>query len=97
MLAMYPNVMNKLRGEVLERVGTSRLPTYDDVRSMKYLRAVLNGKFNFHDLPQKKVLIEGTDRDFEAVPTCVSYDFWFLLLYSSMNSPFFKISPFDGR
>lgn len=42
MLAMHPKVMVKLREEVLEHVGTARAPTYDDVRSMKYLRAVLN-------------------------------------------------------
>jgi len=42
MLAMHPKVMKRLREEVFEHVGTTRLPTYDDVRSMKYLRAVLN-------------------------------------------------------
>lgn len=43
--------MKKLRAEILEHVGTVRHPTYDDIRSMKYLRAVLNGMytlFTFH-------------------------------------------------
>jgi len=42
MLSQHPDVLQKLRAEVLEHVGTSRMPTYDDIRSMKYLRAVLN-------------------------------------------------------
>ncbi|KAH6889005.1 cytochrome P450 monooxygenase pc-1 [Coprinopsis sp. MPI-PUGE-AT-0042] len=41
-LAMHPEVMKKLREEILTQVGPSRAPTYDDVRAMKYLRAVLN-------------------------------------------------------
>jgi cytochrome P450 len=44
MLAMHPNVASRLREEVLDCVGTDRMPTYDDVRKMKYLRAVFNGK-----------------------------------------------------
>ncbi|EPQ55554.1 cytochrome P450 monooxygenase pc-2 [Gloeophyllum trabeum ATCC 11539] len=41
-LAMYPNVMARLRSEVLDKVGPTRKPTYDDIREMKYLRAVIN-------------------------------------------------------
>ncbi|TDL14786.1 cytochrome P450 monooxygenase pc-1 [Rickenella mellea] len=41
-LAMYPNIMAKLRAEVMEKVGPTRRPTYDDVREMKYLRAFIN-------------------------------------------------------
>ncbi|EIW84500.1 cytochrome P450 monooxygenase pc-3 [Coniophora puteana RWD-64-598 SS2] len=41
-MAMYPHVMDRLREEVLTKVGPSRRPTYDDIRDMKYLRAVLN-------------------------------------------------------
>ncbi|EIW83567.1 cytochrome P450 monooxygenase pc-3 [Coniophora puteana RWD-64-598 SS2] len=41
-MAMYPHVMDRLREEVLTRVGSSRRPTYDDIRDMKYLRAILN-------------------------------------------------------
>ncbi|KAJ7289341.1 cytochrome P450 monooxygenase pc-1 [Mycena rebaudengoi] len=41
-LSMYPAVCNKLREEVLAHVGPSRRPTYDDIRDMKYMRAVIN-------------------------------------------------------
>ncbi|KDQ19556.1 hypothetical protein BOTBODRAFT_636486 [Botryobasidium botryosum FD-172 SS1] len=41
-LAMYPDVLGKLRQEILDTVGPQRRPTFDDVRQMKYLRAVIN-------------------------------------------------------
>jgi len=41
-LSQHPHVLERLRAEVLEKVGASRRPTYDDIREMKYLRAVLN-------------------------------------------------------
>lgn len=44
MLAKHPGVLTRLREEVLQVVGSSRQPTYDDIRNMKYLRAVINGK-----------------------------------------------------
>lgn len=40
---MYPNVAVRLREEVLSKVGPSGRPTYDDVKEMRYLRAVING------------------------------------------------------
>ncbi|KAL5533818.1 hypothetical protein ACEPAG_278 [Sanghuangporus baumii] len=41
-LAMYPNVMRRLREEILAVVGSVRNPTYDDLKQMKYLRAFIN-------------------------------------------------------
>lgn len=41
-LSQYPKVMERLRQEVLDHVGSTRRPTFDDIRDMKYLRAVLN-------------------------------------------------------
>ncbi|KAJ6481905.1 cytochrome P450 monooxygenase pc-1 [Mycena sanguinolenta] len=41
-LSMYPAVFTRLRAEIIERVGCERRPTYDDIRDMKYLRAVIN-------------------------------------------------------
>ncbi|KAI0775658.1 cytochrome P450 [Trametes elegans] len=41
-LAEQPEVFVRLRQEVLDVVGPTRRPTYDDIRDMKYLRAVLN-------------------------------------------------------
>ncbi|KAH9931765.1 cytochrome P450 monooxygenase pc-3 [Amylocystis lapponica] len=42
LLSLHPDVFKRLRKEVLDQVGPSRMPTFDDVRDMKYLRAVLN-------------------------------------------------------
>ncbi|KAH0579505.1 hypothetical protein H2248_002361 [Termitomyces sp. 'cryptogamus'] len=42
LLAMHPVVHARLREEVLEKVGSNRRPDYDDIRDMKYLRAVIN-------------------------------------------------------
>ena len=36
--------MTRLREEILGKVGNSRRPDYDDIRDMKYLRAVINGQ-----------------------------------------------------
>lgn len=42
LLSMHPDVLKKLRCEILDRVGSTKKPTYDDIREMKYLRAVIN-------------------------------------------------------
>ncbi|KAI6119970.1 cytochrome P450 [Pisolithus croceorrhizus] len=42
MLSQHPEVLKSLRAEVLNKVGNSGRPTYDDVREMKYMRAVIN-------------------------------------------------------
>ncbi|KII83768.1 hypothetical protein PLICRDRAFT_168657 [Plicaturopsis crispa FD-325 SS-3] len=41
-MAMYPAVLQRLREEILAHVGPSQRPTYDQIREMKYLRAVIN-------------------------------------------------------
>ncbi|KAJ7620599.1 cytochrome P450 [Mycena polygramma] len=41
-LAMYPKVLTRLRQEILNIVGPSARPSYDDIKEMKYLRAVIN-------------------------------------------------------
>lgn len=43
MLAEHPEVLKKLRAEILEKIGPTRRPTFDDFRDMKYLRAFING------------------------------------------------------
>ncbi|KAF7306220.1 Cytochrome P450 monooxygenase CYP63 [Mycena indigotica] len=40
--AMYPDVCSRLRQEVLAVIGPINSPSYETLRSMKYLRAVLN-------------------------------------------------------
>ncbi|KAG1895877.1 cytochrome P450 [Suillus fuscotomentosus] len=42
MLTQHPDVLHRLREEILSKVGSSRRPTYDDMRDMKYMRAVIN-------------------------------------------------------
>jgi len=43
MLAEHPEVLRRLRQEILEKIGPQRRPTYDDFRDMKFLKAVING------------------------------------------------------
>jgi cytochrome P450 len=47
LLSQHPDVLARARAEVLENVGPSAAPTYDNIRNMKYLRAVINGKPSF--------------------------------------------------
>ncbi|TFK64703.1 cytochrome P450 monooxygenase pc-3 [Pluteus cervinus] len=42
MLAEHPDIMQKLREEIISKVGPSKRPTYDDIKDMKYLRAFIN-------------------------------------------------------
>ncbi|KAG9001078.1 hypothetical protein FRB93_012458 [Tulasnella sp. JGI-2019a] len=42
LLAMHPDVMLRLRQEILTAFGPIGLPTYDSLKTLKYLRAVLN-------------------------------------------------------
>ncbi|KAL0949003.1 hypothetical protein HGRIS_009102 [Hohenbuehelia grisea] len=42
LLARHPKALARLREEILSHVGSSRPPTYEDLREMKYLRAVVN-------------------------------------------------------
>ncbi|KAL2022693.1 hypothetical protein VTK56DRAFT_4774 [Thermocarpiscus australiensis] len=41
-LARHPEALAKLRAEILSVVGPTRAPTYDDLKSMKYLQNVMN-------------------------------------------------------
>ncbi|KAI0175765.1 cytochrome P450 52A11 [Hypoxylon sp. FL1284] len=41
-LGRHPEVVRKLRREILDRVGLDRTPTYDDLKALKYLQNVLN-------------------------------------------------------
>ncbi|KAK0191618.1 cytochrome P450 monooxygenase pc-3 [Armillaria mellea] len=42
MLSQHPDVLRRLRNEILGKVGTTNRPSYNDFRDMKYLRAVIN-------------------------------------------------------
>ncbi|KAH6690428.1 cytochrome P450 52A11 [Plectosphaerella plurivora] len=41
-LARHPEVVKKLREEIIAQVGLEREPTYDDLKSMKYLQNIMN-------------------------------------------------------
>ncbi|GJE84229.1 cytochrome P450 [Phanerochaete sordida] len=41
-LSQHPDVLRRLRQEILDTVGPENRPSYDDIKKMKYLRAVLN-------------------------------------------------------
>ena len=41
-----PDMWTRLRAEVLSHLGTDRAPTFDDIKEMKYLKAVINGKIS---------------------------------------------------
>ena len=41
-LSANPEIVTKLRREILERVGPRRAPTYEDLKSMPYLQHVMN-------------------------------------------------------
>ena len=47
MLAEHPDVLRRLRDEILSKVGSNRRPTYEDIKDMRYLRAVINGSFRY--------------------------------------------------
>ncbi|KAG2003559.1 cytochrome P450 [Coprinopsis cinerea AmutBmut pab1-1] len=42
MLAENPHVAERLRSEILNKVGEKGRPSYDDIRDMRYLRAFIN-------------------------------------------------------
>ncbi|KAH7926998.1 cytochrome P450 [Leucogyrophana mollusca] len=42
LLCTHPHVLSRLREEVYTKIGPTSRPTYDSIREMKYLRAVIN-------------------------------------------------------
>jgi hypothetical protein len=48
MLAEHPDIENRLRQEVFDKVGPTNRPTYDNMREMRFMRAFLNGDDCFH-------------------------------------------------
>jgi hypothetical protein len=41
-LARHPAAVRRLRNEILDTVGASRAPTYEDLKAMRFLRAVID-------------------------------------------------------
>jgi len=44
-LSYHPDVYDRLREEVLRTLGTDRKPTYEDLKSLKYMQNCLNEGF----------------------------------------------------
>ena len=67
LLAMHPQVMTRLRQEILDKVGPIRMPNENDIKDMRYLRAVINGTYF-----RVKTICNETDesikRDAETLP-----------------------------
>jgi hypothetical protein len=57
MLAEHPHVFAKLREEIMDKLGPNKRPTFEDMKDMKYLRAVVNGSCPFVSLR----LLHGND------------------------------------
>ena len=68
MLADHPDVLARLRKEVLDTLGSNGKVNHENLREMKYLRAVLNGQ---HSLASRRQSILTCPRDSEVVPKCV--------------------------
>jgi len=43
MLIEHPEVEQRLRQEISEKIGSGRSPTVQDIKELKYLKAFLNG------------------------------------------------------
>jgi len=41
-LSLQPKIVDKLRSEIIAKIGLERAPTYSDLKDMKYLQHVLN-------------------------------------------------------
>lgn len=71
-LSEHPDVLMKLREEILTKVGPTRRPTFDDLKDCKFLRAVINGMFISDDygIVLDDVACD-TQRHFVYIPLCM--------------------------
>ena len=70
LLSTHPHVLARLREEIMTMIGPRNRPTYEAIRDMKYLRAVINGTF----LPifDRRDVIDCCSRDTEIISGRVS-------------------------
>ncbi|EIW61469.1 cytochrome P450 monooxygenase pc-3 [Trametes versicolor FP-101664 SS1] len=61
LMSLYPHVFQRLRAEVMEKVGPSQMPSFDDVRNMKYLRAVINETLRLYPIVPFNVRVATRD------------------------------------
>lgn len=71
LLAENPEILARLRAEILQTVGPSARPTMDNIREMRYLRAVINGTFFYSFLHIKSLTIHCFNlcRDVAVIPS----------------------------
>lgn len=72
MLAEHPQVEQRLREEIFEKVGQSGNPTYAHMCDMKYMRAFLNGVYTVVESTTTK---RSVDRGSPTLSPCVSVYF----------------------
>ncbi|KAH7904253.1 cytochrome P450 [Hygrophoropsis aurantiaca] len=54
MLSQHPKVLLRLREEILNKIGSSKRPSYDEMRDMKYMRAVINETLRLYPSPSER-------------------------------------------
>lgn len=69
MLAENPHVFTRLRSEVLETLGPHGKVTTENLRTMKYLRAVLNGERTANLLRLKQITLTVTPETLRLYPS----------------------------
>ncbi|KAM5531928.1 hypothetical protein V8D89_014398 [Ganoderma adspersum] len=61
LLCLYPEVFKRLRAEIIEKIGPKGTPTFEDVRAMKYLRAVINETLRLYPIVPFNVRVASRD------------------------------------
>ena len=67
MLAKYPAIWDKLRREVASLEG--RLPTYEELRNLKYLRCCMNECKDCHCPSSSSVMVDQLDQHYVCTPS----------------------------
>lgn len=60
-LSMDPKITAKLRQEIIDTVGLERVPTYQDLKDMKYLQHILNETLRLYPVVPYNVRVALTD------------------------------------
>jgi len=96
MLGENPEIVKRLRNEIIATIGLERPPTYEDLRSLKYLRAFVNGMHCSSKGLLYFLTIFWSIRNSSFVPVCVSH-------FPSLYAGFFELPdvcfcrPMNGR
>ncbi|KAG8931585.1 hypothetical protein FRC00_000718 [Tulasnella sp. 408] len=66
-LALHPDIMDRLRQEVLAAYGESGVPTFENIKTLKYLRAILDEVLRL--FPPVPINVRSPFNDATVVPT----------------------------